>query len=112
MKYQCLIHQTKQMVLQIIDKIGQKTIQRTILRGVSGMCPGGEVTAILGSSGAGKTSLLNIMAKRLGAGSNVSLKGELLANNKAYSSEEFASFASYVMQDDVLFSTLTPREAF
>ena len=62
-------------------------IQRKILNNVSGFCPGGQVTAILGSSGAGKTSLLNIMAKRLRGGGNVVLSGELMANNKLYDSE-------------------------
>jgi ABC-type multidrug transport system ATPase subunit len=38
------------------------------------------VTAILGASGAGKTSLLNILAKRIDSGGNVTLKGKLMAN--------------------------------
>lgn len=91
--------------------LGSKIIQRKILNNVSGFCPGGQVTAILGSSGAGKTSLLNILARRLGKSANVVLSGELMANNKPYDGEKFASFASYIMQDDVLFTTLTPREA-
>lgn len=48
-------------------------VKRSILKGISGICPGGQITAILGSSGAGKTSLLNIMAKRLDVGPNVSV---------------------------------------
>jgi ABC-type multidrug transport system ATPase subunit len=35
-----------------------------------------------------------------------------MANNVAYDGETFATFASYVMQNDVLLETLTPREAF
>ena len=46
-----------------------------ILNKLSGFCPGGEVTAIMGSSGAGKTSLLNIIAARVASGGNVSLTG-------------------------------------
>lgn len=38
------------------------TSGRTILNNISGICPPGKVTAILGGSGAGKTSLLNIIA--------------------------------------------------
>ena len=49
--------------------------QRVILNKLSGFCPGGEVTAIMGSSGAGKTSLLNIIAARVASGGNVSLTG-------------------------------------
>lgn len=40
-------------------------MRREILRDLNGHCSGGEVTAILGSSGAGKTSLLNILAARV-----------------------------------------------
>jgi ABC-type multidrug transport system ATPase subunit len=78
---------------------------------LSGFCPGGHLTAILGASGAGKTSLLNILAKRISNGKNVELKGEITANRNTYSSELFATFASYVMQNDILFETLTPKEA-
>ena len=87
-----------------------KTI-RSILTNLNGICLGGQVNAILGSSGAGKTSLLNILAKRIVNGRNVSLYGQILANNQAYDGEIFSSFASYVMQNDVLLETLSPREA-
>ena len=46
-----------------------------ILNKITGFCPGGEVTAILGSSGAGKTSLLNIIAARVASKGNVVLTG-------------------------------------
>lgn len=35
-----------------------------------------------------------------------------MANGKPFNQEQFASFASYVMQNDILLDTLTPREAF
>jgi ABC-type multidrug transport system ATPase subunit len=55
------------------------------------------LTAILGASGAGKTSLLNIIAKRVSNGGKVTLDGSLLANGKPFTSERFAAFASLVM---------------
>jgi ABC-type multidrug transport system ATPase subunit len=69
------------------------------------------MTAILGSSGAGKTSLLNILAKRIESNKEVTLTGDLLVNLRPYTMTQFATFASYVLQNDVLFETLTPREA-
>lgn len=77
-------------------KLG-KNKTRTILNNVSGICLPGNVTAIMGGSGAGKTSLLNILARRVENGRNVTLTGELLANGTPYDSDKFADFASYVM---------------
>lgn len=54
--------------------------RRDILKNIDGFCPGGEVTAILGASGAGKTSLLNILACRVAKKRNVTLSGKVMAN--------------------------------
>ncbi|CAD8191656.1 unnamed protein product [Paramecium pentaurelia] len=83
---------------------------RTILNNISGICPSGQVTAILGASGAGKTSLLNILAKRVSAKENVKITGDILANGNHYDGEKFARFSGYVMQNDILFATLTVKE--
>jgi len=49
----------------------------------------------MGSSGCGKTSLLNIIAKRI-AEKNVA--GKLYMNNYQYSDKDFSNVAGYVMQ--------------
>lgn len=61
----------------------------------------------MGASGAGKTTLLNVLACRV---SGKLLQGEILANGKQYTFENFGDFANYVMQTDVLMQTLTVRE--
>jgi ABC-type multidrug transport system ATPase subunit len=40
-------------------------VKKEILKGVTGLIQHGKVTAIMGASGAGKTSLLNLLACRI-----------------------------------------------
>ncbi|KRW98126.1 P-loop containing nucleoside triphosphate hydrolase [Pseudocohnilembus persalinus] len=83
---------------------------RVILNNLSGVCKAGEITAIMGASGAGKTSLLNILCKRIVNGGKVQLDGQIKANELEYRYDNFNDFASYIMQDDRLIDTLTVRE--
>jgi ATP-binding cassette, subfamily G (WHITE), eye pigment precursor transporter len=66
----------------------------------------------MGASGAGKTSLLNILSDRISTGNGSKIKGKVLINDKVdLRGPNFGAIASYVMQDDVLFKSFTPREA-
>ena len=66
----------------------------------------------MGSSGAGKTSLLNMISDRISKKKGSEVKGEILLNDSIPLKEGlFGDVASYVMQDDVLFAYYTPREA-
>lgn len=85
-------------------------IRKEILKGVTGLIEHAKVTAIMGASGAGKTSLLNILACRIGKKRNIKLSGDLLVNMRPYSFGTFGKFANYVMQNDILMQTLTVRE--
>lgn len=69
------------------------------------------MTAILGPSGAGKASLLNLLCKRIIPSKSNIITGKIIANNLEYSYEQFPLFSGYVMQDDRLFATLTVRES-
>ena len=72
----------------------------------------GQATFIMGASGAGKTSLLNILSDRIAMKPGMSTSGEIRFNDKyALSANLFANYASYVMQDDVLFAYFTVKEA-
>lgn len=98
--------------VKTVDKDNQP-FEKTILNDCSGFARAGELLAIIGSSGAGKTSLLNLLSCRIQHGvGGVTLTGDLHANGKPYSSHSFGRFAGYVMQNDVLMGTLTPRESF
>ncbi|EAW09537.1 putative ABC efflux transporter [Aspergillus clavatus NRRL 1] len=88
---------------------GQKSdfqTRKTVLDGVSAAMPSGSLTAIIGSSGSGKTSLLNLMAGRMSL-TKAQLSGTTTFNGVA-GSEHIRT--AYVMQEDVLIPTLTVRE--
>ena len=83
-----------------------------IVKGVSGYAAPGQTTYIMGSSGAGKTSLLNILADRVTSATPTELSGNILFNDEIpVNKQNFQKYAAYVMQDDVLFATFTVREA-
>lgn len=81
-----------------------KKEKRTILFPMSGHVAPGQCLAIMGPSGAGKTSLLNILAQRVKA------KGEITVNGQNVG-KSFRSLSAFVQQDDVLMANLTVREA-
>ncbi|KYQ53958.1 Protein scarlet [Trachymyrmex zeteki] len=76
-----------------------------ILKGVSGYAETGNMFAILGSSGAGKTTFLAALAKRLELSS-----GAVKIDGYDVSRETLAAISSYISQFDALPSALTPRE--
>ncbi|KAF3035107.1 hypothetical protein E8E12_004207 [Didymella heteroderae] len=84
---------------------GQSHVKK-ILDDVSADLPCGTLTAIIGGSGSGKTSLLNQMSGRM-KGNRISTSGHTLFNG----SEDISSIRSaYVIQQDILLPTLTVRE--
>ena len=91
----------------------KKNVQtRQILKGVSGYANPGQTLFIMGASGCGKTSLLNQMSDRIKARRSTKLSGEFMINDKIpLTMETFSKIGSYVMQDDHLFATMTPKEA-
>jgi ABC-type multidrug transport system ATPase subunit len=79
---------------------------KPILKNISAQLPAGSLTAILGASGSGKTSLLNTMSQRM-TGSRLKKTGDILYNGNVKLSN---IRSAYVMQKDVLLPTLTVRE--
>jgi len=53
-----------------------------IVKKVSGFAPPAQTTYIMGSSGAGKTSLLNILADRVTSATPTTLSGNVLFNDE------------------------------
>lgn len=97
-------------------EVGKNKERKTkhILRGLSGTLNVGTMTAIMGPTGSGKTSLLNILANRMPVVKGAALGGELLVNGGHVSTPEwgrrFARLSAYVMQEDVMNAYLSVRE--
>ncbi|CAI6006888.1 unnamed protein product [Closterium sp. NIES-64] len=92
---------------RIPEGFRRKRVRRQILTGVNGEARSGEVTAIMGASGGGKTTLLNILAQRI---SSTRQKGTVELDGAEVHAGTMRRVSAYVMQDDVLFSSLTERE--
>ncbi|KAI9313001.1 hypothetical protein DFJ73DRAFT_935659, partial [Zopfochytrium polystomum] len=78
---------------------------KTILKGVNGQIKAGSMTAIMGPSGAGKTTFMSVLmgkVKRTG--------GELKINGSVAEMETFRKIIGYVPQEDVMLRELTVRE--
>ena len=88
-------------------------LYKTNLEGISGGIYSGEMLAIMGSSGSGKSSLLNILASRLQKGSitgKVSFNGDNLRDrsNVAYVAQEDTFYGSLTC---LLYTSPSPRDA-
>ncbi|PSC69664.1 ABC ATP-binding isoform 1 [Micractinium conductrix] len=86
---------------------GRKRAVKTILDGLGGHAAPGQLLAVMGPTGSGKTSLLNALAGRLPTGGT--LEGSVTVNGQ-HRGPGFRSITAFVTQDDVLFGTLTVRE--
>lgn len=77
----------------------------TILKKVSGLVRPGELLAIMGPSGGGKTTLLNALSGR----ASFIPEGHILFDGKPRVADTRRKIG-YVMQDDVFFTNLTVRQ--
>ena len=76
---------------------------------MDGLARSNEVLAIMGASGAGKTSLLNALNFRNRG--NLDIRGQLKINGQPINTiEEIASISGYVQQDDLFVGCLTVKE--
>ncbi|KAK4491362.1 hypothetical protein RD792_002099 [Penstemon davidsonii] len=84
----------------------EKTHEKFILKGITGIVRPGEMLAMLGPSGSGKTTLLTALGGRLPGGH---LTGTITYNNKPFSNAMKRN-TGFVTQDDVLYPHLTVTE--
>ncbi|XP_066247264.1 ATP-binding cassette subfamily G member 4 [Euwallacea similis] len=89
--------------------IRQQKGYKKILKGISGLFKSGELTAIMGPSGAGKTSLLNILTGYQKSG----VEGVIRCKNGQITkigASQYKSQSRYILQDDFIISYFTVYE--
>ena len=76
--------------------------ERHILKGISGSAHSKQLVAIMGPTGCGKTSLLNILSARVpsGGATNFRLTGSVSVNSINRDDEKFRKVTAYVVQVD------------
>ena len=84
-------------------KIGDKIL----LENIHGIVKPGQVMAIMGASGAGKTSLLDILARKRKKGI---VDGEFFLNGRTVTDSQFKRVVGFVDQEDTLMPSLTVYE--
>jgi len=87
-------------------------VRKDILQSVSGYSKSGELLAIMGPTGCGKTSLMNILAARVpsGGANTQALSGAIKVNGTPRNEQQFRNISAYVLQDDFLYPHLTVHE--
>jgi ABC-type multidrug transport system ATPase subunit len=80
---------------------------RPILEGITGSVRPGQILAIMGASGAGKSTFLDILARKRKRGL---VGGVTFVNGREVSDQDFRKVIGFVDQEDTLMSTLTVYE--
>jgi len=78
---------------------------KTILQGISGTMQSGSFWAVMGGSGAGKSTFLNVLM-----GKTKHTGGAVLVNGHQEKMKKYKKLIGYVPQDDIVLPELTVRE--
>ncbi|XP_048753753.2 protein white-like isoform X2 [Ostrea edulis] len=81
---------------------------KNILNKVCGVIKPGKLVAIMGASGAGKTTLMNVLTFRNIR--SLSVSGDVKVNNRVVDREEINNVSAYLQQEDLFLGTMTVRE--
>ncbi|KAH8076620.1 ATPase [Aureococcus anophagefferens] len=93
--------------LLVTRQPGDDDAAALVLKGVTGRCASGRVTAIMGPSGAGKTTMLNVLSGRASYGVTT---GVVAINGVPESVKGFGPFVGFVPQEDTMHTNLTVGE--
>ena len=93
---------------KVQSKLLKKDIKKCILNNLTGYFSHGRLTGIMGPSGAGKTSLMEIISGQSKSGN---VTGNLFLNGNPTDINVIKKRAGFVFQDDVILKTMTVKEA-
>lgn len=80
---------------------------KEILSDIQGASQPGQITAIMGASGAGKTTFLDILARKNKRGA---VQGNFYVNGEKLNDHDFKGMIGFVDQEDTMLPTLTVHE--
>lgn len=89
------------------DNVSYYLNGKEILSGIQGVSQPGQITAIMGASGAGKTTFLDILARKNKRGA---VRGDFYINGEKVNDYDFKSMIGFVDQEDTMLPTLTVHE--
>lgn len=89
------------------DNVSYFVNGKEILSGIQGAAQPGQISAIMGASGAGKTTFLDILARKNKRGI---VQGDFYVNGEKVSDSDFKSMIGFVDQEDTMLPTLTVHE--
>lgn len=89
------------------EKVSYSLNEKQILKDVTGVVNPGQIMAIMGPSGAGKTTFLDILARKNKRGV---VQGNIYINGSLVSDEEYREVIGFVDQEDTMMATLTVYE--
>jgi ABC-type multidrug transport system ATPase subunit len=89
------------------NNVSYRLKNKQILTNICGAVHPGELMAIMGASGAGKTTFLDILARKNKRGE---VQGDFYLNGEKVLDQEFKTVIGFVDQEDTLLPTLTVHE--
>ncbi|KAL4918939.1 hypothetical protein BDW62DRAFT_180150 [Aspergillus aurantiobrunneus] len=89
------------------DNVSYFVNGREILTEIQGAAQPGQISAIMGASGAGKTTFLDLLARKNKRGI---VQGDFYVNGEKVGDADFKSMIGFVDQEDTMLPTLTVHE--
>lgn len=98
------------LTLKVRDRKSRQTISKKLLLNQSGRVYGSQLLAIMGPTGCGKTSLMNVLSGKVEYNKKLKLVGNIHYNGQFMDHGLSMGSVAYVGQNERVFAFLTVRE--